>query len=95
MTPTERTKKILSLAEEEAMTEGVQYVGADHILLAILREGESLAATAMVDVAKMRIGPADGVVTARMLADVLRMYFAHSKPQIIEGVATTAQELLE
>lgn len=41
---TPRAKKVLNLAFDEARLQGVNYVGTEHLLLAILREEESVAA---------------------------------------------------
>ena len=41
---TPRAKKVLNLAFEEAQFQGVNYVGTEHILLALLREEDGMAA---------------------------------------------------
>lgn len=41
---TPRAKKVLELATDEANRQGVNYVGTEHILLGLLREGEGVAA---------------------------------------------------
>jgi ATP-dependent Clp protease ATP-binding subunit ClpC len=41
---TPRSKKVLELANEEARIFGVNYVGTEHILLGLIREGEGVAA---------------------------------------------------
>ncbi len=41
---TPRAKKVLNLAFEEARLQGVNYVGTEHLLLALLREEQSVAA---------------------------------------------------
>jgi len=40
---TPRAKRVLELGQEEARTMGVGYVGTEHILLGLLREGEGVA----------------------------------------------------
>ena len=42
---TERVRTVLAMAQEEAARLHHEYVGTEHILLAIVREGESVAAT--------------------------------------------------
>jgi ATP-dependent Clp protease ATP-binding subunit ClpA len=42
---TERVRKVLSMAREEAARLHHEYVGTEHILLGIVREGEGVAAT--------------------------------------------------
>jgi ATP-dependent Clp protease ATP-binding subunit ClpC len=44
---TERTRKVLAMAREEAVRLHHEYVGTEHILLGIIREGEGVAATAL------------------------------------------------
>jgi ATP-dependent Clp protease ATP-binding subunit ClpC len=55
---TERARKVLSLAQEEAEAFNHRYIGTEHILLGLLREGEGTAAQVLaefgVDTAKVR-----------------------------------------
>src|SRR5687767_7088533 len=44
---TERTRKVLALSGEEAHRLGHEYVGTEHILLGLIREGEGVAAAAL------------------------------------------------
>ena len=44
---TERVRKVLALAREEANELHHEYVGTEHILLALLREGEGVASTVL------------------------------------------------
>ena len=44
---TERAKKVLTLAQQEAESAGQSYIGPEHLLLALLREGEGLACVAL------------------------------------------------
>ena len=44
---TERVRKVLAMAREEAVALHHPYVGTEHILLGILREGEGVALTAL------------------------------------------------
>ena len=45
---TPRAKKVLELSLREALQLGDQYIGTEHILLGLLREGEGVAAQALV-----------------------------------------------
>jgi hypothetical protein len=45
--PTSRVRRVLELAQEEARSGGAQQVGTDHILLALLIDGESWTASAL------------------------------------------------
>lgn len=44
---TERAKKVLTLAQEEAESAGHNYIGTEHLLLGLLREDEGLARAAL------------------------------------------------
>ena len=44
---TERTRKVLMLAREEAARLSHEYVGTEHILLGLIREGQGVAATVL------------------------------------------------
>src|SRR5690242_8144613 len=44
---TERVRKVLAMAREEAAHLRHEYVGTEHLLLALLREGEGVAATVL------------------------------------------------
>jgi hypothetical protein len=44
---TERAKKVLTLAQEEAESAGHSYIGPEHLLIGLLREEEGLAARAL------------------------------------------------
>ena len=44
---TERTRKVLTMAREEAVRLHHEYVGTEHILLGLIREGEGVAATVL------------------------------------------------
>ena len=44
-----RSKKVLELSLREALRRGDDYIGAEHILLGLIREGEGLAAKILTD----------------------------------------------
>jgi len=46
---TERARKVLSLAQEEAEVLNHRYIGTEHILLGLIREGEGTAARVLTD----------------------------------------------
>jgi ATP-dependent Clp protease ATP-binding subunit ClpC len=46
---TPRTKKVLELALREALSLGHNYIGTEHLLLAVAREGEGVAARILFD----------------------------------------------
>ncbi|MBQ3283189.1 MAG: NDP-hexose 4-ketoreductase, partial [Atopobiaceae bacterium] len=45
---TDKARKVMSLAQEEARKLGQMYVGTEHLLLGLIREGEGIAAQALV-----------------------------------------------
>jgi ATP-dependent Clp protease ATP-binding subunit ClpC len=65
---TPRAKKVLELALREAMALGHHYVGTEHILLGLLREGEGVAAQVLV-----RLG-ADLTVVRQRVIQLLQGY---------------------
>jgi ATP-dependent Clp protease ATP-binding subunit ClpC len=46
---TPRAKKVLELAHEEGRRQGVSYVGTEHLLLGLIREGEGVAARVLIN----------------------------------------------
>jgi ATP-dependent Clp protease ATP-binding subunit ClpC len=44
---TERTRKVLAMAREDALALGHEYVGTEHLLLGLIREGQGVASTVM------------------------------------------------
>lgn len=46
---TPRVKKVVALANDEAQRWGVNYVGTEHLLLGLIREGEGVAAQVLED----------------------------------------------
>lgn len=46
---TPRVKKVLALAQDEAVHWGVNYIGTEHLLLGILREGEGVASQVLAE----------------------------------------------
>jgi ATP-dependent Clp protease ATP-binding subunit ClpC len=48
---TERVRKVLAMAREEAARLHHEYVGTEHILLGVIREGEGVAATILQNLA--------------------------------------------
>ena len=46
---TPRAKRVLELAVEEARSLGHNYVGTEHLLLGLIREGEGVAAKVLLE----------------------------------------------
>ncbi|BAF58464.1 ATPase with chaperone activity, ATP-binding subunit [Pelotomaculum thermopropionicum SI] len=66
---TERAQKVLMFAQEEAKSASYPYVGTEHLLLGLIREGEGVAARALaslgVDADKVRTAVAQMVEPAK------------------------------
>jgi len=61
---TPRTKRVLELSLMEARRLGQNYIGTEHLLLGIMREGESVAVRILMDL---------GVDPQKLLNDIVRM----------------------
>lgn len=61
---TPRTKRVLELSFREARKIGHNYIGTEHLLLGIMREGESVAVRILVDV---------GVDPHKLLSEIVKM----------------------
>lgn len=61
---TPRTKRVLELALVEARRLGHNYIGTEHLLLGIMREGESVAVRILIDL---------GVDPQKMFNDIVKM----------------------
>ena len=72
---TERVRKVLGLAREEAARLNHEYVGTEHILLGLIREGEGVAATILQNLA----------VEIDELEDVINSVVKQGKPAQVTG----------
>ena len=61
---TDKARKVMSLAQDEARSLGQMYVGTEHLLLALIKEGEGVAAQAL---AKLDITYDETLATVRGL----------------------------
>lgn len=61
---TPRTKKVLELSFSEARKMGHNYIGTEHLLLGIMKEGESVAVRILIDL---------GVDPQKLLGDMVKM----------------------
>src|SRR5687767_10765727 len=60
---TERVRKVLAMSREEAHKLNHEYVGTEHILLAVLREGEGVAAAVLEALSADRDDIADRIMS--------------------------------
>ena len=77
---TPRSKKVLELSLREALALGHNYIGTEHILLGLLREGEGVGAQVLVQM---------GADLPRVRARVLEIVAEHPES---EDVATLRRE---
>jgi len=93
---TERARKVLSLAQEEAQRLQHNYIGIEHLLLGLLREGEGVAAKVLMnlglDLHELRqavieqVGRGDRIIPGEVK-------LTHQAKQAIELAADEAQRL--
>ncbi|MBR3234248.1 MAG: ATP-dependent Clp protease ATP-binding subunit [Atopobiaceae bacterium] len=62
---TDKARKVMSLAQEEARSLGKMYVGTEHLLLALIKEGEGIAAQAL---AKLDVTYEETLLTVREIS---------------------------
>jgi prophage maintenance system killer protein len=86
-----RAKKVLELSLREALALGHHYIGTEHLLLGLLREGEGIAAQVLV-----RLG-ADHALARERVLSVLRGECGQADPQtqLAADLADTAEQLAE
>ena len=61
---TDKARKVMSLAQDEARSLGKMYVGTEHLLLALIKEGEGIAAQAL---AKLDVTYEETLMTVRSI----------------------------
>ena len=62
---TDKARKVINLAQQEARNLGQMYVGTEHLLLALIKEGEGVAAQAL---AKLDVTYDEAVLTVREIS---------------------------
>ena len=62
---TDRARKVMSLAQDEARNLGQMYVGTEHLLLALIKEGDGVAAQAL---AKLDVTYDETLATVKQLS---------------------------
>ena len=88
---TPRAKKVLELSLREALALGYHYIGTEHLLLGLLREGEGVAAQVLT-----RLGTGDARVREQVLG-LLRdeSEQAGAQMQLAADLADTAEQLTQ
>jgi len=94
---TDRVRKVLQMAREEAARLHHEYVGTEHILLAILREGERVAAAALtnlnVDFEEVTAAVNDTVKEGKYDATGPDLPYTSRAKKILEFSMSEAREL--
>src|SRR5215210_180156 len=78
---TPRSKKVLELSLREALQLGHNYIGTEHILLGLIREGEGVAAQVLVKL---------GADLSRVRQQVIQLLSGYSGPGAQEKAGATA-----
>ena len=88
---TPRAKQAMELSLREALALGHHYIGTEHLLLGLLREGEGVAAQVLT-----RLGADHAQVRERVLSLLTsKCEEANLPAQLAAGLADTAEELTE
>jgi len=94
---TDRVRKVLQMAREEAARLHHEYVGTEHILLGILREGEGVAAAALtnlnVDFEEVTAAVNDTVKQGKYSATGPDLPYTSRAKKILEFSMSEAREL--
>lgn len=85
---TERVRKVLAYAREEAVALRHEYVGTEHILLALIREGEGVASTVL-----QNLGVDPETMRERMLGIVMQGKSEVGRPDL--PYTSRAKKVLE
>jgi hypothetical protein len=94
---TDRARKVLQLANQEAQRLGHEYIGTEHILLGILSEGASVAVHAMkklgVDLHDVRRGIAQIILPGRGISVSSKLPQTPRSKKVIEYSIEEARDL--
>jgi DNA-binding transcriptional regulator YhcF (GntR family) len=97
---TDRVRKVLAMAREEAIRLEHDYVGTEHILLGLLREGEGVAALVLahlsVDSKEVKAGVEGVVERGKRKRPVLALGdlpYSSGAKRVLEGAMAAAREL--
>ena len=84
---TARAKKVLELSIDEARRLGHRYIGTEHILLGMLREGEGLAAKVLIEDCGLQLDP-----VRKLVLQILQETTTIVVPEIPEQAASLLDE---
>lgn len=93
---TERARKVLTLAQEEAQRFNHNYIGTEHLLLGLVREGDGVAAKVLanlgVDIEKVR-GAVTFIIGRGERASIGEIGLTPRSKKVIELAVAEAQQL--
>jgi ATP-dependent Clp protease ATP-binding subunit ClpC len=87
---TPRTKRIMELAYGEARRMGQNFIGTEHLLMAIMREGESVAVRILIDLGQDNRRLYESIIS--MLSEDTPAAAAQGKPQAVDVETPTLDQ---
>ncbi|MGH7503337.1 MAG: Clp protease N-terminal domain-containing protein [Longimicrobiales bacterium] len=94
---TDRTRKVLAMAREEAIRMKHDYVGTEHILLGLIREGEGVGVTALrkagVDVGTLAARVHHAVRHGRSIVEKAELPYTSRSKKVLEYAMNEARQL--
>ncbi len=94
---TDRVRKVLAMAREEAIRLQHDYVGTEHILLGLIREGEGVAAAVLtnlsVDLDQIHEGVEDSVRKGKATIALGELPYTSRAKKVLEYAMAEAREL--
>src|SRR5690348_14278469 len=94
---TERVRNVLAMAREESVRLRHEYVGTEHILLGLIREGEGVAATALqnleIDLDELQAGIENVVKKGQAGNTGPDLPYTSRAKKVLELAMTEAREL--
>ena len=87
---TPRTKRIMELAYGEARRMGQNFIGTEHLLMAIMREGESVAVRILIDLGQDNRRLYESIIS--MLSEDTPAAAAQGKPQAVDAETPTLDQ---
>ena len=94
---TERAKKVMQLAQQEAQRFNHEYIGTEHILLGLVKEGSGVAANVLtnldIDLKKIRLEIEKIVQSGPNVVSVGKLPFTPRAKKVIELAVEEARNL--
>ncbi len=90
LTYTPRTKRVMELSYAEARRMGQNFIGTEHLLMAIMREGESVAVRILIDLGQDIRKLYENIIS--MLSEDTPMAAAQGKPQAVDAETPTLDQ---